>query len=88
MDMGPRPYLSGEGGRGLLHVSSSGRLPFCMSTFSPGRCPQLSALPVSWALKQKYSGYFNQPQGVSLGVGSSEGTRVGKMGALAIWSSP
>ena len=68
--MGPRPYLSGEGGQGLLHVSFSGRLPFCMSTFPPtGHCPQLSALLVSWALKQKYSGYFNQPQGVSLGVG-------------------
>lgn len=74
MDMGPRPYLSGEGGQGLLlfSVTFSDGLSLCTSTLPLGHCPQLSALPVLWALKQKYSGHFNQPQGVSLGGGGFE----------------
>lgn len=46
----------------MLHVSLSGRLPFLTTiTFPSGHCLQFSALPVSWALKQKYSSHFNQP---------------------------
>lgn len=83
--MGLRPHLSREGGQGLLRVSFSGGWPLCTSTLPPGHCPQLSALPVSWAVKQKYSGHFNQSQGVSLECGQfQEGTGVGKMGALAV----
>lgn len=39
MDMGPRPYLSGEGGQGLLHVSFYGRSPFCTSTIPTWALP-------------------------------------------------
>lgn len=50
MDTGPRPYLSREGGQGLLHTSFYVSLPFCTSTFPPRSCPSLSALPVSLSL--------------------------------------